>query len=466
MWPLKTFALCCISVLLLSGIVDAAPNRAKKGMIAYEESFDNVLTLGKAKSKQTRCHIRYDLERHILEVGFCDVKNVGVYTSDSIWLDDLHDPEGATNFEKGYTYRGVEGSFKAAEVAYLKVEFVFKSAAATEKNLDQITCPAGYEKEIRRDESKGISLLSPLGTNAAFCHKPYECPDGQYALDERKCAATPEHATRLTPTGFECEEGFLRTVQRKGDTTCVAKVECSPEQRYIDKDNACAELPDHATWLSEVTTPDDFVCDSPFVHAENGLKCESAPENGHRIDEKTWGCNDGFLRTHNGQCVQNRNISFIASAGGTYAQHGENSAMAIRATAGAEFLWGNRLMYGPSAEIDFAYMNKLPTKMALKGSDFRIDLGFSVFFANGIASPYARVLMAMHLKEAFWGDYMGTISVPKTQGGGELGVRWLDPHGNSVRFDTFAGVMMPRAKIEPWYNPACEFFGGIRLILF
>ena len=108
MWPLKTFALCCISVLLLSGIVDAAPNRAKKGMIAYEESFDNVLTLGKAKSKQTRCHIRYDLERHILEVGFCDVKNVGVYTSDSIWLDDLHDPEGATNFEKGYTYRGVE----------------------------------------------------------------------------------------------------------------------------------------------------------------------------------------------------------------------------------------------------------------------------------------------------------------------------------------------------------------------
>ena len=354
----------CI-LLVLSTIAFAKGNGFNvltkgKYLLSYEQAYDDVWTLGEAKSTKTMCKVRIDIQHMLLESGSCDVEKVSFYTKDSMWLGNLHHGlfDDEESFDAGYSYKGVYYSFNIKDAAYMKASFTFSSKDASEDNLWRISCPRGKEKGIngafavcyspwickkdefsldeqtcaklpkngKRLEKEGWSCLDGYelydDQDTIYCYKPYKCGKDEYSVNEQLCEKLPPHTKRLEEDGYVCIDGYAM-VEKEDFSYCEKKVMCKKTDLYVEKENKCYALPEHAIWRENASDSTDFECDegfklnddtfvcqkrvvecdSEYVVSNDEFSCVEIPADSHKEDEYRWACNDGFGEK-DGECFQ------------------------------------------------------------------------------------------------------------------------------------------------------------------
>lgn len=113
---------------------------------------------------------------------------------------------------------------------------------------------------------KGFELYENYDTT--YCYKPYQCPKGYYAISKNECGLLPKNAKRSVEEGYECFKGYV-----KHGEECVEKARCEKNELYQESDNRCYELPEHAQWKAYASNESDFICDEGFVNVASSREC-------------------------------------------------------------------------------------------------------------------------------------------------------------------------------------------------
>lgn len=438
-----------------------------KTLYTYNELFDDVYVTQGAVSSETRCSISFDIQRHSVDVGECNIKRIMFFTKGDALLGSItrSASDSRTSFKAGRSYTDVNFAFNTKDAAYFQVEFAFTTQYADAGNMWKVSCPEGYDRTI--SESKMAACYKPKckpgyswDSESRKCRiKAVQCEeDFTLSDDRRSCEPIPQNSYKTSAQGWECEKGYARDGK-----TCRALALCSEEQ-YNLNEFVCVDIPSNAHKLEGGANP--WACDDGYVQIDQ--ECQEVPTCGESeiLDEESLECR--AIQRHVAESPKKTEepgndltFEFSVQMGDIFAS-GELSPFSVDMSFGAEYLFGKGpIAYGPAAGLGLAIDNR-SDELSFVGA--RLDIAFMLVYGTRFTRVYGRPFISANLGtsvslESEYTQY-ASYSVPAATAGLELGVRIGHKQKKGMGVDLFLSISSMMFKDEMYSRGARGTFGA------